>query len=119
LHLTPDSPQLAEVAALVNRQLSGSKRWDQMTLANNLEYYRTNPEVLSLELTYAKPVRIHSYRVFFSGLDTLITPLEGATAETNPYFGLKGAFPTWGALHVKDNQSIRDFIEKNGLCPHP
>jgi hypothetical protein len=117
VRLSPDSPHMVELAALVNSQLSGSKRWDEMTLADNLEYYRTNPSVISLELQYAQPVRIHSYRVFFSGIDTLITPLEGANSKTNPYFGLKGALPTYGSIHVENNQFIRDYIQTNQLCP--
>ena len=116
--LEANSPHLAAITALFNQQISGEKRWDQLSFSQP-EYYRSGQDVISIETTYSEPVRIHHYNLFFRNLDTLIILLEGANAQTNPVFGLIGEFPTSGALHVEDTQPLRDYLAQNQICPRP
>lgn len=115
--LREDSGHLTAIAALVNEQISGDKRWDQLNLTDETYLdYQTNPAMMILELYYDEPQRIHSHSLFFSGFDTLLIPLDGRHSETNIMFNLVRGKPAGGSFHVETFAPLLEYIEGNGLC---
>lgn len=115
--LQNDSVHLFAVASLVNEQISGNKRWDELNLTDQtyLEY-KTGKNVVILELFYDEPQRIHSQSPFFSGFDTLLIPLDGRHASTNILFNLVRGKPSGGSFHVETYAPLLFYLEENGLC---
>jgi hypothetical protein len=105
---------------LVNENLSGRKRWDSITMSNETyQDYQSHPQMMVVELTYPKPVRVHSRYKFFSNVDRLIIPLVGRHAETNAIFGRRLEYTAAGSFHVNDLTGIKDFLAENELCIEP
>jgi len=119
LVLDPQEQSFAEITALVNRSMSGSKRWDETYMSGNTyRDYRTHPKMMALELTYPKPIRIHTDTFYFSNVKTLIIPLEGTHAYTNAVFGRTDLGRTsMGALHVESFAPLVEYLQTEGICP--
>lgn len=97
--LQEGSEQLAALTMLVNKQISGDKRWDELNLTNEtFSYFQTSDQMMVLELHYDQPQRIHSFSPFFSNFDTLLMPLDGRHAEKNIIFSLVTGNPSGGCL---------------------
>lgn len=115
--LAENSDHLAAIADLVNKQISGDKRWDELNLtdATYLDY-QTSRNVMILELYYDEPQRIHSTSPFFSGFDSLLIPLDGRFASTNIMFSLIRGKPAGGSFHVETFAPLREYITNNAIC---
>jgi hypothetical protein len=112
-----DSQHLAAITALVNEQISGDKRWDELNLTDDtFEYYRSNDLMMLLELHYDEPQRIHSYSPFFSNFDTLLIPLDGRHSEKTILFSLVNGKPSGGSFHLTTYDPLLTYIEENDLC---
>lgn len=119
LLLQEGSGHLARIAALVNEQISGDKRWDELNLTDETyTYYQTSGLMMLLELRYSQPQRIHSFSPFFSNFDTLLIPLDGRHAEKNIMFSLVNGKPAGGSFHLETFAQTLDYIESSGLCKH-
>lgn len=115
--LEEGSAHLAAIAALVNEQVSGDKRWDELNLTDEThEYYRTSDLVMVLELHYDEPQRIHSFSPFFSNFNALLIPLDGRHAEKNIMFSLIQDNPSGGSFHLATFAAVVSYIENNDLC---
>ena len=115
--LSDDSPHLAAITALVNEQISGDKRWDELNLTDDtFEYYRSNELMMLLEMHYDEPQRIHSFSPFFSNFDTLLIPLDGRHAEKTILFSLINGKPSGGSFHLGTYDPLLNYMEENDLC---
>lgn len=115
--LQEGSEQLAALTLLVNEQISGDKRWDELNLTDEtFEYYQTSDLMMILELHYDQPQRIHSFSPFFSNFDTLLIPLDGRHAEKNLIFSLVTGKPSGGSFHLETFALVLAYIESNDLC---
>jgi hypothetical protein len=118
--LEVDSPSFVELTALVNQSLTGRKRWDDLSLsAITIQDYRSHPKMMTLELLYAAPFRVHSPYKFFSHIDTIIIPLVGRHAQTNAVFGLAQTTPAAGSFHIESTAPLVEYITSHGLCREP
>lgn len=114
------STEGSAITKLVNEQLSGPKRWDELNLSDQTHSdYLTNPGVMVLELYYAVPVRVHSHSPFFSNINSLIIPLDGRFADEDSVFGLINDKPTGGSFHVESTREITDYVTQRSLCIKP
>lgn len=115
--LKQDSAHLQTIAGLVNGQISGDKRWDELNLTNETYLdYQTNKNMMILELYYDEPQRVHSQSPFFSGFDTLLIPLDGRHSNTNILFNLVRGRPGGGSFHVETFAPVISYIGSNDLC---
>jgi hypothetical protein len=117
----PFSQGFADITRLVNENLSGSKRWDPLSLSENTyQDYQTHPKMMTLELHYPQAVRIHSSTIFFSNVDTLIIPLEGRHASVGAIFGrTQDGDPVAGSLIAENTPIIARHLSAVGLCQAP
>jgi hypothetical protein len=114
------SAEAQEIAWMLNEQISGDKRFDNLNLTTpTYEYYLTDPGVVTLELFYSEPVRIHLPNMYFSNITSLLLPLEGRYANTRIVFGLINGVPAGGSFHVNSTQKIVDYLAESGLCTVP
>jgi hypothetical protein len=108
------------VTKAVNTSLSGSKRWDDISMSEETYHeYQTNPSMMVLELRYDPPVSIHSSYAFFKNVNWLVIPLDGRHAETNAVFGRTGGFINAGSYHVESLTSIISAFQEYGICAKP
>ncbi|MEW6084946.1 MAG: hypothetical protein AB1607_10155 [Chloroflexota bacterium] len=115
--LESDSEHLTNIAGMVNGQISGDKRWDELNLTDpTYQDYQTTTSMMILELSYSEPQRIHSQSPFFSGFTTLLIPLDGRYSNTNIMFALRNGKPAGGSFHVQSFGAVRAYIEDNDLC---
>lgn len=118
--LDQDSEHLAVIAGMVNEQISGDKRWDELNLTDpTYQDYQTTTRMMILELSYSEPQRIHSQSPFFSGFNTLLIPLNGRFSDTYIMFALRNGKPAGGSFHVQSFEAVRSYIETNSLCVKP
>jgi hypothetical protein len=118
--LERNSKEAGEIAALTNDQISGDKRFDILNLTDpTYHYYETDPGVVTLELVYSDPVRIHFPNMFFTNITSLLIPLEGRYASSSIVFGLINGVPAGGSFHMKSNQAIIDYLDRSALCNKP
>ncbi len=118
LEIEPGSYHFGALTEIVNKALSGRKRWDSLSLsAATYHDYQTHPKMAALELFYHEPVRIHTTYKFFSEVESLIIPLDGRHAETLAVFGLNRGIPSAGSLHIKTTQPIQEYLRNQKLCP--
>jgi hypothetical protein len=116
-YLEGSSAEAATITSLVNEQLSDEKRFDPLNLTDaTYKYYRTDPDVVTLELIYAEPVRVHLPNMFFKDITSLLIPLEGRYAKSAIVFGLINEHPAGGSLHMNTNRPILDALASSGLC---
>lgn len=115
--LRENDAHLTAIVELVNKQISGDKRWDELNLTN-VTYldYQTGRNVMILELYYDEPQRIHSTSPFFSGFDMLLIPLDGRFASMNIMFSLIRGKPAGGSFHVETFEPVREYITNNAIC---
>jgi len=83
------------------------------------EEYQSHPKMMVVELTYPKPIRVHSRYKFFSNVDRIIIPLVGRHAQSNAVFGRRFDFPIPGSFHVDDIEPIKNHLTENDLCAEP
>jgi hypothetical protein len=115
--LAENSDHLAAIAGMVNQQISGDKRWDELNLTDETHLdYQTSRDVMILELFYDEPQRIHSTSPFFSGFDSLLIPLDGRHASENIMFNLVRGKPSGGSFHVETFEPLRDYIQTHHIC---
>ena len=120
LILEPGSGHFQAITTMVNETLSGPKRWDPLTMSDETyQDYLTSPDMVTVELTYPNPVRIHSMYKYFSNVDTLVIPLEGRHAQTNAVFGRNRGMTTAGSLHVDSWEPLLAYLQGQGLCTRP
>jgi hypothetical protein len=118
--LDGSSYEVQRISALVNDQISGSKRFDPLSLSDQTyAYYQTDPDVVTLELVYAEPIRIHFPNMFFSNITSLLIPLDGRYASSSIVFGLIYGIPSGGSFHMTSNQAIIDYLDRSILCKKP
>lgn len=104
----------------VNQSLSGSKRWDPLSMSDvTYEEYQNNSTMMVLEMTYDPPVRIHSFYKFYKRLDSIIIPLEGRHAAYNSVFGRFRGNTLAGSLHVETIDNLVAALGEQGLCQKP
>lgn len=104
----------------VNQSLSGSKRWDPLSLSDQtLVDYQTASTMMVLEATYDPPVRVHSSYKFFKNVDKLVIPLDGRHASSNSVFGRLRGNSLSGSFHIKTKATILTTLEDQGLCQIP
>lgn len=111
------SGAFAGMATAVNEMLSGSKRWDPVTMSEETYAdYKSHPQMLSVELRYRPAVRVHSFYKYYKNLDTLVVPVDGRHAQWNTVFGRLGNESLAGALMVDDKTSLVESVANSGLC---
>jgi len=120
VRLEGHSTNLAAIAGMVNEQLSGKKRWDELNLTDQTyEEYQSSPRMMILELFYDSPQRVHSSSPFFSNFDSLLIPLDGRHSDTSIIFALIGGMPGGGSFHVQDFQPVVDYLVQRNICSKP
>jgi len=118
INIDPGSFHFSALTKFVNEDLSGRKRWDQLSLSEiTYNDYQTDASMMVLELFYPEPIRIHSNYKFFSNVDQLLIPLDGRHAQTNAIFGLNQGVPTAGSMHIESIASISSYLQNQGICP--
>lgn len=116
--LRPEDPHFDALVTILNETLSTRKNFDPLTMSDSTyEYYRTNPDVVVLEVIYTNKVRIHSFYTFFSNLDSIVIPLVGRHSNVNAIFGRSNGFGTGGSLHYGAMPNVTAFVQGSGLCP--
>jgi hypothetical protein len=118
--LMGDSALASELTLLVNEQLSARKRFDPLSLSTaSMDYFRADPGVVTLEFIYGDPVRVHLPTMYFTGITSLLIPLQGRYASTDVVFGLINDRVSGGSIHVGTIQPLRQAVNASGLCPLP
>ncbi len=113
-------PEFEAVNTAVNEVLSGSKRWDQLTMSDeSYADYLVSPVMMTLDLTYNPAVRIHSFYSFYKKITQLIIPLDGRHASSNTVFGRLGDYNLAGSLHFESMAPILAAVESSGICQKP
>jgi len=108
------------VTEVVNQSLTGRKRWDSLSISDaTYQDYQSHPQMMVVELTYSKPIRVHSRYKFFSNVDRIIIPLVGRHAQSNAFFGRRFDFPIPGSFHADDMKPVKDYLTENDLCVEP
>lgn len=116
----PGSRGFTQITNLVNGALSGTKRWDQLSLSEaTYQDYLHSSEMMVLELDYSQPVRVHSQYKFFSDVDTLLIPLDGRHASTNAVFALRQGKADAGSMHIESNAPLVEYMAAENLCRKP
>lgn len=118
--LERSSTDLTAIAGMVNEQLTGKKRWDELNLTDQThEDYRSSPNMMTLELFFDTPQRLHSISPFFSGFNSLLIPLDGRYSDTAIIFALIDGRPGGGSFHVQDFQPVVDYLVQQEICIKP
>ncbi len=115
------SQDFSDITRMVNESLSGSKRWDPLSLSEETyQDYQTQSDMMTLELHYPQTVRIHSETIFFSNVDTLIIPLDGRHATIGAIFARsQDGNPAAGSLIVENTTIIARHLNSFGVCRIP
>jgi hypothetical protein len=120
VEIVPGQPAFEVVNDAVNRSLSGTKRWDDLSMSDETyDEYQTSSTMMVIELVYDPPVRIHSQYAFFKDVNKLIIPLDGRHAEANAVFARTGGFTNAGSYHVKSTMLIVSALQEQGICSKP
>jgi hypothetical protein len=120
VHVEPWNSAYEPLNLAVNESLSGSKRWDPLSMSDQTySDYQTSTTMMVLELTYDPPERIHSSYKFFKNLDKLVIPLDGRHASSNSVFGRLHGLMLAGSMHVKTTEKIVTALEQQELCRKP
>jgi hypothetical protein len=117
IFLEQGTADFVALTKLVNQSLTGRKRWDSITISEvTYQEYQSHPQMMVVELTYPKPIRVHSRYKFFSNVDRIIIPLVGRHAQSNAIFGRRFEFPAAGSFHINDLSPIKEYLTENELC---
>lgn len=118
--LGPTNANFAELNELINQTISQRKRWDPLSMSDvTYNDYQTHPRMMTLEMLYAPPIRIHTQTKYFSRLDRLIIPLDGRHSEYNTIFGRHAGLLIPGSLHVENMGQLTEYLAVQGLCKQP
>jgi hypothetical protein len=117
IDIKPGQPAFQAVTEAVNSSLTGSKRWDELSLSQTTyQEYQTSADVMVLETQYDPPATIHSTYAFFKSVNWLIFPLVGSHASTNTVFGMENGYISPGSYHVNSTDSIVNTLQAQGVC---
>jgi hypothetical protein len=120
VYLEAGTEDFVALTQLINQSLTGRKRWDSISISDvTYEEYQSHPKMMVVELTYPKPIRVHSRYKFFSNVDRIIIPLVGRHAQSNAVFGRRFDFPIPGSFHADDMELVKDYLTENDLCVEP
>jgi hypothetical protein len=120
IEVKPGQPAFEAVTNAVNTSLTGSKRWDDLSMSDvTYQEYKTSPSALVIELQYDPPATIHSQYAYFKDVNWLIIPLDGRHASTNAVFGLERGYIDPGSYHVKSIAPIVTALREQGICAKP
>jgi hypothetical protein len=120
VEIRPGDPAFAPVNTAINQVVSGSKRWDELSLSDaTYAEYHTSDQVVVLEAYYDPPVRIHSYYKFMKNIDTIVIPLVGRHSQYHTLFGRLGEFTAAGSFHFDSMAPIEEAVRAQGLCQLP
>jgi len=120
VEIQPGQPAFEQVNNAVNRSLTGTKRWDDLSMSDvTYQDYQTSPTMMTIELVYDPPVSIHSQYAFFKDVNRLIIPLDGRHATANAVFGRTGGFTNSGSYHVGSTAPIVTALKEQGICSKP
>jgi hypothetical protein len=75
--------------------------------------------MMTVELIYPAPFRIHSPYKYYSNIDSIIIPLDGRHAATNAVFGRHGNLSAAGSFHVETTAPFVDYLAVQDLCRKP
>lgn len=115
-----DSKNFSAITDLVNEQISGDKRWDELNLTDQtFQDYETSMTMMILQLHYNEPQRIHSQSPFFSGFTSLLIPLDGRFSDTHIMFAIVRGKPSGGSFHLASFEAVRSYIIDNAICVKP
>jgi hypothetical protein len=115
--VNPGDAAFERLNEAVNQSLSGSKRWDSLSLSEaTYQEYQDSPTMLVVELSYDPVVRIHSFYKFFKNVDTIIIPLDGRHASSNSIFGRVRELSVAGSFHVESLQLVTTALGEQGIC---
>ncbi len=118
--LYPGDAGYQQVVISINQSLTGSKRWDQLSMSDTThQEYQTSNTMMVLELTYNPSVRIHSAYKFFKNIDTLVIPLDGRHADGKTVFGRLRGHMIAGSLHIASIEPMIAAVQSQGLCQKP
>ena len=118
INIDPISNHYSEITTLVNNALSGQRRWDPLSLSEiTFEEYMSHAKMMTLEVAYPKPIRIHTNTAFFSNVDMLLIPLDARHASKNVVFGrTKAGHPAAGSLFIDSTEIVKDYLHTQGIC---
>ena len=120
VEINPGDPAFEPVSTAVNQVISGTKRWDELSLSDDTyQEYQTNDQMVILELFFDPPVRIHSSYKFMKSIDNIIIPLVGRHAQYNTLFGRMRDYTAAGSFHFKSMTPIAEAIQAQNLCQLP
>lgn len=116
--IDPESAHYTEITTIVNAALSGQKRWDPLSLSETTyEEYLTHPKMMTLEVTYPRPVRIHTNTAFYSNVDILLIPLDARHSSKDVVFGrTEDGYPAAGSLFIDSTASVKEYLNTQGIC---
>ncbi len=114
----PASAHFTEITTMVNDVMSGQKRWDPLSLSDvTYDEYLSHPKMMTLEVSYPRPVRIHTNTAFFSNVDMLLIPLDARHASKNVVFGrTEAGHPAAGSLFINSTDTVKDYLNIQGIC---
>ena len=120
VEITAASQNFDPMSDVINDTLSGEKRWDPLSLSEaTYDEYRTSPRMMTLEVYFPEPVRIHTQTAFFSNVDILVIPLDARHSAHNTLFGrTQAGDQTAGSLHVDSLDDLRAYLYTHAIC-HP
>lgn len=117
-NLDPGSFHYSKMKEIMNESMSGSKRWDSLTMSEaTYRDYQTNPEMIVVEFFYPEPIRVHTSYKFYSHVDNLVIPIDGRHSQTNAVFGQANGIPTGGSLHIDSTEQFKTYMTNMELCP--
>ena len=117
-NLDPGSFHYSKMKEIMNESMSGSKRWDSLTMSEaTYRDYQTNPEMIVVEFFYPEPIRVHTSYKFYSHVDNLVIPIDGRHSQTNAVFGQANGIPTGGSLHIDSTEEFKTYMTNMELCP--
>lgn len=119
ISIDPGSYNFSGLTKVINDSLSGKKRWDSLSLSEaTYQDYQTHPSMMTVELIYNDPIRVHSSYKFFSNVTNIVIPLEGRHASTNAVFGLNQGVPAAGSLHIENKEPIGGYLTNMEICTY-
>lgn len=114
----PGSNAFEQLSNGLNDELWGLNQWQTLSLSEaTWNDYVLGEESQVLEYRFSPYETIHSYFRFFKNFDTLIVPLEGRHANSNPVFGLKGELILPGSFRLESNAPLQEIVREYNLCP--
>jgi hypothetical protein len=118
IQFEPGSYHFSALAEIANKEISGRKRWDSLSLSQvTYQEYQNSSRAKVIEFYYPEPIRVHNSSRFFSSVDTLIIPLEGRHAPTNAVFGQNNGVPSAGSLHIESTERFEQYLQNQKICP--